>query len=54
MAQFLQSVDKRSALVGFGVGVLLVLFVVLAVRGFVGRETYISLDVDASDRKSVV
>ena len=49
MAQFLQSVDKRSALVGFGVGVLLVLFVVLAVRGFVGRETYISLDVDASE-----
>lgn len=51
VTEMLQVLDKRSILVGFGIGVLLVLAIVLTVRAFTdgGSSTYGKLDVDASE-----
>lgn len=49
VADALRSLDRRSTLFGFGIGVLLVLAIVLTARAFTGRGTYMSVDVDASE-----
>lgn len=45
----LQPLDKRSTLIGFGIGILLVLMIVLAWSYFIGENKYYRVNVDASE-----